>query len=201
MYQFKDLTGLTRAAVGILWVYMISQVLVDLANFYAEVISSQPPSDGTVALEGLLALIYLPTLILSFIIVGCWIYRANANAHAIGGDLTVTPGWAVGWYFVPVANLFKPFQAMKETWLASHYGGGWGTGTATGLLNWWWGLWIVSNILANLSWRISTAAPQPGAWIGLIGSIIAVPLSLILITIITQISEAQKAIRHAEVFA
>jgi len=200
MYQFKDLSGLTRVAVGILWVYMISQAFFGLASFYADVISS-PPSDSSLALEGLLALIYLPALMLSFVIVGCWIYRASANAHAVGGGLTVKPGWAVGWYFVPVANLFKPFEAMKETWLASHYGSAWGSGEATSLLNWWWGLWIVSNIIANISWRMGNAEPQFAAWTGLIGSVIAVPLSLILIRLIKQISEAQRAIRQAEVFA
>jgi hypothetical protein len=50
----------------------------------------------------------------AFVLVGVWIYRANANAHALGGDLSVSPGWAVGWFFVPIACLFKPYLAMRR---------------------------------------------------------------------------------------
>jgi Domain of unknown function (DUF4328) len=44
-----------------------------------------------------------------------WQYRAQANLvrrHA--ADLRFTPAWAAGWWFVPVANLVRPFQAMNE---------------------------------------------------------------------------------------
>ena len=30
-----------------------------------------------------------------------------------------TPGWSVGWFFVPIMNPWKPFQAMREIWQAS----------------------------------------------------------------------------------
>ena len=30
-----------------------------------------------------------------------------------------TPGWAVGWNFIPIANLWKPYQAIKEIWVTS----------------------------------------------------------------------------------
>ena len=116
-------------------------------------------------------------------------------------DLTITPGWAVGWYFVPIANLWKPFQAMKEIWLGSHYGANWEGGSATDLLNWWWGLYILDSMLGNASWRLTDRAPQLSAELGLADGIITIPLSLILIRIMRQITEAQDVTRHAEVFA
>ena len=54
------------------------------------------------------------------ILVLTWIHRANHNARQLGADdMRFTPGWAVGWYFVPIAWFWKPYQAMKEIWLAS----------------------------------------------------------------------------------
>lgn len=50
-----------------------------------------------------------------------WVYRANRTAHSLGSrGMKYTPGWAVGWYFVPLMNLFKPYMVMKEIWQFSH---------------------------------------------------------------------------------
>lgn len=44
-----------------------------------------------------------------------WVYRAHANVRALGfGELKFTPGWAVGWWFVPFFNLVQPARAMAE---------------------------------------------------------------------------------------
>ncbi|MXY38901.1 MAG: DUF4328 domain-containing protein [Rhodospirillaceae bacterium] len=44
-----------------------------------------------------------------------WVYRANANAHALGfADLKFRPGWAVGWWFVPIVNLIQAPRVMLE---------------------------------------------------------------------------------------
>lgn len=44
-----------------------------------------------------------------------WVYRANANTHALGfADLKFRPGWAVGWWFVPIANLIQVPRVMLE---------------------------------------------------------------------------------------
>jgi hypothetical protein len=44
-------------------------------------------------------------------------YRLMKNVHAWagGGDL-ITPGWAVGWYFIPFANLVMPVRAVHQIW-------------------------------------------------------------------------------------
>ena len=44
-----------------------------------------------------------------------WVYRASENAHALGfPNLKFRPGWAVGWWFVPFANLIQPPRIMAE---------------------------------------------------------------------------------------
>lgn len=201
MYRYSDVTGLTRVVVGALWLHMTVKLVLVSIGFYAINVSGEPLSEGMTALSGLLAVLYLLAFVASLILVGTWIYRANANAHSIGGELTIRPGWAVGWYFVPFANLVKPFQAMKETWLASHYGSEWGRGDAPDLLNWWWGFWLLSTILGNIAWRTESAAPGLSASLDLVAGILTVPLSLALISIMKQIRDAQQTVRHAEVFA
>ena len=53
-----------------------------------------------------------------------WVYRANANAHALGfADLKFRPGWAVGWWFVPIANLIQVPRVMLELYRVALAGG------------------------------------------------------------------------------
>jgi hypothetical protein len=84
-----------------------------------------------------------------------WQYRAQANLVSVGRrSLDHGPWGAVGWWLVPVANLWMPFKTMRELWKASEPvedPGAW-TGLATWpVLGWWWALWILGNILQSAS--------------------------------------------------
>jgi len=199
MYEAREIKGLTRTATGFLWGYMILNAVAQIGSFYTEMVSGR--TLGILNPTDYLVLANILVLLVTGIIVLRWVYRASVNAHAAAPDLTITPGWAVGWYFVPIASLWKPFQAMKEIWLGSHYGANWEAGYSSDLLNWWWGLFIVDSFIGNASWRLSVDAPQLSAELGLVDGVITIPLTLILIWIMRQIREAQDVTRHAEVFA
>ena len=201
MYKYKDLTRLTRIGIGALFIYMALNTLAEGGDFYVNVLLGRPVYQAIVGPIGLLTIANFVALVVASILVCCWIYRANANAHTIDRGLTITPGWAVGWYFVPVVNLWKPFQGMKKTWLASKVGSNLGAGEATNLLNWWWGLWLLSSFTGNLAPQLSSSAPQLSAEIGLVDCIATIPLTLILTRIMTQIRNAHRVARHTEIFA
>jgi len=73
-----------------------------------------------------------------------WVYRSDALARALGSDrMAHSPGWSVGWFFVPFANLVKPYFVLKEIYVATviprtynlrldHPGG------LHMLILWWW---------------------------------------------------------------
>jgi hypothetical protein len=57
---------------------------------------------------------------LSFIIFMIWFYRSHKNLQAYNSmGLKYSPGWAVGSFFVPILNLFRPYQIAQEIWTAS----------------------------------------------------------------------------------
>jgi hypothetical protein len=96
----------------------------------------------------LMSIVYFAA-VLAFAI---WTYRMNANIHALGGNnLRFTPGWAVGWYFVPVANLWKPYQMMRELWLASNNPADWRVDRTSKLLTWWWASWLATVLFPFVS--------------------------------------------------
>ena len=75
-------------------------------------------ADGAVsAAAGIGSLVFVATVVLWCV----WQHRAQQKAIVLaGGGLRFTPGWAVGWWFIPFANLVKPFQTVRELWEASH---------------------------------------------------------------------------------
>jgi hypothetical protein len=77
-----------------------------------------------------------------------WIYRANLNCRGFGATgMKFTPGWAVGWYFVPVANLVYPFLAMREIWRVSTDPAQWEKVPGSFLLGIWWTFWLLTWFL------------------------------------------------------
>ncbi|HKX76949.1 MAG TPA: DUF4328 domain-containing protein [Novosphingobium sp.] len=135
----------------------------------------------------------------SVVFIAMWLYRAHANLVAAGVDgLEFSPGWSVGWYFIPIANLFKPFQAMRELWTNSHnIADGFGA-EAPHQLSLWWGTFIVGNMLTNMSSRFDNregaSANQVGAMLDLLGALTIVACSIFLLRIIRDVTGAQQSI-------
>ena len=83
--------------------------------------------DGWTPLTALLLLARIALALGTPILVLMWIYRANYNARQLGAaDMRFTPGWAVGWYFVPIGWFWMPYLAMREIWRASVNPSDWG---------------------------------------------------------------------------
>jgi len=80
-----------------------------------------------------------------------WLYRVRGNLPALGIDQTRwTPEWAIAWWFVPVMNVFRPFQIMRETWKATDpeaTGEDWRYHPGSSLVCWWWAAFLASNLL------------------------------------------------------
>lgn len=198
MYDYRDLTGARRAAMIALFAYMVLDPLRSLLAL------AYPMPDEEFGPAEAAALPWLVSLLACVVLVCRWIYRANANAHAIGDGMTVSPAWSIGWFFVPSANLFMPYQAMKETWRESHEAAGMDEEAGAALLPWWWGLWIGSNVLNNLSFMFGGRDPEAldaAAYVDLISSSLSVPLSLVLIALMRRVTFVQDAARHAGAFA
>ncbi|MGZ4074372.1 MAG: DUF4328 domain-containing protein [Bacteroidia bacterium] len=67
--------------------------------------------------QQMIVLVNALLLITSSILFLVWIYRAYENLYSLKiNHLSCTPGWAVGYWFVPVISLFKPYVIVKEIW-------------------------------------------------------------------------------------
>ena len=88
-----------------------------------------------------------------------WIYRANLNCRGFGAqNMRYTPGWAVGYYFIPFLNLFRPYQVMREIWQVSQNPADWEAQPVSPVLGWWWTAWLTSGVLGHILFRIAMSA-------------------------------------------
>lgn len=133
----------------------------------------------------------------SAVAVGFWIHRAHANLFTAGLDgLEFTPGWSIGWFFVPIMSLFKPFQAMRE--LANRSLGeadSYGTETPPDLAI-WWGCFLAGNVLANFTataFEMTTNGITAGLTFGMLASALMIVSAWKLKAIIEKIGTGQRA--------
>ena len=128
----------------------------------------------------------------SYIVVGCWIYRAHANLRDRDLDgLEFSPGWAIGWFAVPIANLFKPFQAMRELYSRSMFED---EGDTPPKLYAWWSTWLLSGFLSfNIAGDMS--------WFDIASNACTVVSAVSLFFIIRDVTTAQQGEPMTEIFA
>ena len=102
-----------------------------------------------------------------------------------------TPGWSVGWYFIPIANLWKPYQAVKEIWIVSHKN----TPADHAVVGWWWALLLISNLLFRIAFQLDIHADTASSYMtSTMAYIISDGFDLILnavaLTMVTRIGNA-----------
>lgn len=193
VYEFIDPMPLGRALVAWLYVHIAVDVLFGLASLLS------PKSSQSAALTLVVAglLMVAAYLVVAFLVLK-WIYRVSRNAHSAAQGLTISPPWAVGWFFVPVAFLWKPFQGLREAWQVSCDAGNWRAVPVPALLRWWWALFLISNFLGQLSLRLTQISGDPGlasasSFIDAASTFVDVPLDLVFIVIVRQLSRRQVA--------
>src|SRR5690625_4693899 len=106
MLYAQVLVGIVSMASG----YLEYQLLMDFQN---EVYTSQEQAiaDGEASdqRQDIVGIIYLIVFLVSGFLILRWIHRMNHNARQFGAEnMIFTPGWSIGYYFIPILALWKP---------------------------------------------------------------------------------------------
>ncbi|MDO9364557.1 MAG: DUF4328 domain-containing protein [Sphingopyxis sp.] len=185
----------------------VAVLIGELGELNGDVLLENPDPSSLEQLYLVALLVSSLLAIITVIIFAMWIYRAAANviaANVTGFDFT--PGWAVGWYFVPFANLVQPFLAMRQIWNASHFGGS-DLDRGDPILTLWWTAWLTSNITANISmqlaWRSTSAEMyEVSLYLGIASSILNLVLFVVGMRLVERVTEAQRdRLSSAHIFA
>ncbi len=100
-----------------------------------------------------------------------WFHRVYRNLPALGAaGLKYTPGWAVGFWFIPFLNFVRPAQAA---------------------------FWLISNIVDNITMRLSMHTESIDAlignsWMYIVASVLSVVAAVLAFQLITAIDRRQE---------
>jgi len=115
------------------------------------------PIHGGFVLVGLTALFQLVLRLISVVVFLIWLYRVFSNLPVIGArKLGFSPGWAVGWWFVPFLNIVQPYKIVKELYGESQLAAARADSSekselATENVGLWWAAFLLSGFILRLS--------------------------------------------------
>ena len=194
-----------KVFLGVMGVALVSHVLqLDLlldVQHGAFVDEARATANDT--REGFMLILKLVALLASAVVVLRWKWAAyRLMPHLTGHPTEHAAGWAAGAYFVPILNLFRPYQIMREMWEES-------TpahevmrldveSRSSGLIGLWWALWLVGSIGERILFRIARDVQSVEGWltvtelmIGLV--ILAAASALVLLLIVRHLNDQQQA--------
>ena len=105
--------------------------------------------DVSVTIDALFALAAITVAVL--LIVWCYqAYKVIEKQPVVGRRWT--PGWAIGGWFIPFANLVIPKLVVNEIdrITVAPPDGGWEERRTLALSNWWWGAWVVAIVVFTI---------------------------------------------------
>lgn len=154
-----------------------------------------PRARGIDSAGAIVGIGFIVILLACYIVSGIWLYRASANAAAVHpADGRITPGWAVGWYFVPFANLWMPFKSMRQTWNGLNGN----PDMNKGMPGWtiaWWVLWLIGNYVAWFGLRLNLDAQtldefRLATTFDIVSSVASIPAALLFRKLILDLTRA-----------
>ncbi|MEM7479876.1 MAG: DUF4328 domain-containing protein [Acidobacteriota bacterium] len=92
-----------------------------------------------------------------------WLRWLHASYKALerrqGEALRFTPGWAVGYWFIPLVNLLRPYQVMEELRAQSQSITDEPFAKAqASTIGFWWVLWVASHFVNRTDTRLALRA-------------------------------------------
>lgn len=101
------------------------------------------------------------TSVIALVIIGSltflpWFYRAYQNLRRLGvRTLRYEVGWAVGSWFIPIFNLFRPKQIANDLYRVTagaklHAKAPIDKHPVSPLLHWWWAVWILAFVVGQI---------------------------------------------------
>lgn len=147
--------------------YIIAALIAAIASIYWLIsytqLSETPLQIAVAGWAGFIAMILYAITIIPVLI---WIYLAHDNLRREGlSGLKNTPAWATVSFFLPFANLYFPFAAMRE--LANRSAGEPEelAEADVDMVFSWWGCWVGGMVLWTLVELTLYVDSIPGIWV------------------------------------
>lgn len=209
MEELKPNGQRAKNAILLIWIVMAMEIISLISGYFQydllrnaangiEITTEAAESNDT--REQIIGIIYLVIFIISAITFIQWFRRAYYNLHLKTNDLTHEEGIAASCWFIPILNLYRPYQIMKELYnktieLLTNKGLT-NQKTNTTFLGFWWAIWIIDGIIGQFVFRFSLRAEtlddlNTVTIAGLIDNAVGIPLALLAIKVIHDYSKLE----------
>lgn len=197
----KNPSRLTAIVIVMLWVSLAMHCVAIISDLGQLALLSAPFTVAQGEANDLRQKIVVVATFIVFIITGFaflkWVYRAHLNSRGFGArDMTSTPGWSVGNYFIPILCLFRPYQGMTDVWKVSLNPPTWRYQHGSGLIGLWWMLWIASGIFSRIIMGHKADNTVEGlrviTWFAISSEVLDIILCLVTIKLIKTIARNQE---------
>jgi small-conductance mechanosensitive channel len=193
-----------QKAITLLWIVLGLEIVMLISGYLqysllwaiagGDEVSAETLNENDLR-ETIIAIIYFIAYIVSTVTFLLWFKRAYSNLHKKVTGLPYTAGWAVGSWFVPIINLYRPYIIMKKLYCETKKLVNNET-LSTRSLGWWWAFWLIGGFINNIGLRYSLKVEtveelMASTTISMIGNIIGIPLALITIKVVKDYSEVE----------
>jgi hypothetical protein len=124
-YRYRPLNGLLLAHLIVAIISLIGFAILHFAERVTPTVDSDLSAIDSSLWSPYTTIFLLASLAMLLMFIAWHVlfliatYRLACNAHALGAPSpTITPFFAVCSYFIPVLNLFVPFQALRQCFLS-----------------------------------------------------------------------------------
>lgn len=176
---------------------------IQTGNFGMAEVNSNDTRQSIIAL--VMLLIYVGVIIV-FI---QWFRRAYYNLHQVSKNLSHSEGWAAGAWFVPIMNLGRPYNIMREMMTVAENLLVKANLTQTDSrrrrsVGIWWTLWLIVTILSDTNTRIQAKSENitvlaNTTLIDVVLSLLYIPLTIVTVQMIRKYAELEKDLPHITV--
>lgn len=199
MLRLVLLAQVAIALIAILGNLAEYRLLADFRDgIYQDGVTAERDAHASDQRQSLIALVQIAVAVVSGVVILTWLYRASRQVRALGAtNLQYTPGWTVGWFFIPVLSLWVPYQAVRELWEASNDPSRRPRGEGCALLGWWWTLWLANAFVSQALWRMGRSAETLDQFIrlnviGSLAEVLAIALAAVSLALFADIHGAQR---------
>jgi Domain of unknown function (DUF4328) len=157
-------TAALRAAGGVTAALLAVVIVTSLADMLLTPRAVEDPNGPIALVEIGASLVRVVAMVGTAAALMAWLYIAAENVQAWGIRLKWGPGWAIGAWFIPVANLVIPVLVVNELARASAspVSPQWAPQRAgTGLIAAWWAMFLLGTGFTRASAQ-KTFAPDEG---------------------------------------
>ncbi|TRV75061.1 DUF4328 domain-containing protein [Streptomyces sp. 130] len=165
--ELRSPVGLAKAVCVLLGAVAVADVLAIAAGVHSRMLLADGLDGGFFSVDdddltladnlyrtagALQMLTFLATSVVFLV----WLRRVRRNAQLFDPYAhAMQPGWAIGAWFVPIGNLWLPYQVASGVWTASAPvdGPGGRGGAPRGPLNVWWAALVADQILNRFAGR------------------------------------------------